>query len=338
MKEKLGTMLFCLVFAIPFGGIGAGATWVLVKMLQDGHRAEQWVRVKANVTSFSEGGVNYTYQFAGKNYSGDRLGANPIGGTDNIDSWHNDMQSMLSEAKSGSKPITVWVNPDNPSESMVDRTIRWKLVAFIIPFAMGFGGVGIGALYVLLRTLFSLGSSRPVNAMPPGFVSIWIFAFFWNVISFPIAIIAVPEIIANKEWVGLLVLLFPLIGVLMLWSAISSTITAIKMAFARRMARAPDAPLQPVAAAKPVNDGVFARGMLDDPRASAAAGDASVIDTADDGTPPPVDPAVAEWAKLADGKLSPEARKQLENMSPGMRALTGKLAGWLAKQKEESKQ
>jgi hypothetical protein len=329
VKAKLGAALVCLAFAIPFGGVGAGASWVLARMIQDGHRAEDWVRVKAEVDSFGNGSVNYHYTFAGRSYSGDRLGANPIGGTDNVDSWHDDMSAMLSEAKSAGKPITVWVNPDNPSESMVDRTIRWKLAVFIIPFALGFGGVGLGAIVVFLRTL--LRSSKEVERDPIGTPSgkaggvfmMWAFAFFWNAISAPIALLVVPEAVESGQWAMLFVLIFPLIGVLLVWGAVGSTITAIKGAFNREPAmRAAPAPSQPA------NDGVFARGMLKDAPSDA-------IDTTDAGLPAAPDPAIGELERISGKKLDAAQREQLEKLSPKQRKMIARMAGWAEKMKTD---
>jgi hypothetical protein len=336
VKDKLVAALLCLVFAIPFGGIGVGASWVAVRMVQDGYRAQEWVGVQATVDSFDRGSVAYHYTYAGAQYRGDRMGTNPVGGRDNIDSWYFDVSSMLSQARRSGKTVTVWVNPDNPSESMVDRTIRWKMVAFALPFALGFGGVGVAALWVLVRTLFS--SKGPSSAAPSGLVGTWIFTFMWNVLAFPIAFVVVPGAVAKGEWAVLFVLIFPLIGVLLLWGAVSSTITAIKNGIRRTFRPKPTLVEQLVVAPPPgVNDG-FARGMLDDPRgAMALAGGAGVIDTGDDGTPPPPDPALAQWEKLAGGKLNAQERKQLEKMNPGMRRLTGRPAGWLGKMKEEQK-
>jgi Protein of unknown function (DUF3592) len=331
VKSKLGAALFCLLFAIPFGGVGVGASWVLGRMIYDGHRAEDWVRVKAIVDSFGNGSVVYHYAYGGKNYGGDRLGANPIGGTDNVDSWHEDMAAMLSEAQRDGKPITVWVNPDNPAESMVDRTIRWKLGVFIIPFALGFGGAGVGALVVFFRTLFR--PAEDVKRDPIGTPStasggvfmIWVFAFFWNAISVPIAVLVVPEGIQSGEWAVLLVLIFPLIGLLLIWGAIASTIAAIKRKFGREPVP------QPAAVSRPANDGVFARGLIDSPSAPSAAG---AIDTMDDGMPGAPDPMMTELEKLSGRKLSAEQREQLEKMDPKSRAVVTKMAGWLGKIKQ----
>ncbi|MBC8022733.1 MAG: DUF3592 domain-containing protein [Burkholderiales bacterium] len=251
MKAKLGAALLCLVFAIPFGGIGAGASWVLGRMIYDGQRAEDWVRVKATVDSYdrSRGSVSYRYTFDGVEHRGDRLGANPIGGTDDVDAWHDGIAALMAAAQDGSKPLTVWVNPDSPSESMVDRTIRWKLAAFIVPFAFGFGGVGVAALWIFLRTLV-----RPA---------------------------------AEVE-----------------------------------------------AEIHPANDGVFARGMLDDAPASRAGG-AAAIDTFDTGIPPPRDPTVNEIEKLAGKRLDARQREALAKLSPQNRAMVTKVAGWLGKIKQE---
>jgi len=127
VKEKLGAALVCLVFALPFGGVGAGAAYAIYGTIRDGIAAREWVRVKAEVMSHGNGSVLYRYVMDGKSYTGDRLGTNVIGGTDNVDSWHEDMDSMLAAARSEGRPITVFVNPDDPTQSMVDNTIRWKL-------------------------------------------------------------------------------------------------------------------------------------------------------------------------------------------------------------------
>jgi hypothetical protein len=65
------------------------------------------------------------------------------------------------------------------------------------------------------------GGARDAGDATPRFL--WIFAFFWNAMSWPIAFLAVPDIVEKGEWVGLLVLLFPLVGLGLLWAAVSAT-------------------------------------------------------------------------------------------------------------------
>ena len=54
MKDKLAAVLFCLIFAAVFGGVGVFATWVIAATIYDGMRAENWVRVKADVESLRD--------------------------------------------------------------------------------------------------------------------------------------------------------------------------------------------------------------------------------------------------------------------------------------------
>ena len=130
------------------------------------------------------------------------------------------------------------MNPENPAEAVYDRGVRWAQLLFLTPFALAFGGVGVGALWVMANVLRgegagsgSEGAQRAVDRAlgtsgKGGQASrrfLWIFAFFWNALSWPIAILALRDIVARGEWLGLLVLLFPLVGVLVLWGAIAAS-------------------------------------------------------------------------------------------------------------------
>jgi len=111
------------------------------------------------------------------------------------------------------------VNPDNPSESVFDREMRWSEIVFLIPFARarrgrgrgGAGGAGLrprskgegGAQAAVDRATSRRGANGQANAAP-GFL--WFFAFMWNASPFPIAFLAIPDIVERGEWVGLLVL------------------------------------------------------------------------------------------------------------------------------------
>ncbi len=226
MKSRFNTFYFCILFVFTFGAIGAGAWYVIGATIYDGMRAKEWVRVRAELVSFGQGSVSYNYRFGEKQYHGDRLGSNVIGGTDNIDSWHDDINEHLNDARAGTKPLLVWVNPDNPAESMVDREIRWKFLVFASVFGFAFGGVGVAALVVgiydlIPKRLKQLRRKRSDAAMNVG--GLWFFAFLWNAISFPIAFLAVPQMLNEGEWMGLLILVFPLVGLMVLWGAIHAT-------------------------------------------------------------------------------------------------------------------
>lgn len=231
MKDKLAAALFSLLFAAVFGGVGVFATWVIAATIHDGLRAQDWVRVKAYVESLEGSEVRYAYTFQGREYSGNRLGASPFGGSDDVDDWTANLQDRLAAAKAERHPITVLVDPEKPSDSMIDPQIRWSFLVFLLPFSLAFGGVGLGALYALTRVLRGKTAQRAAaprgsgmaSDARAGIVSLWVFAFFWNVISFPIALLFVPQLINDGEWVGLLVMLFPLVGLFLAWAAIKAT-------------------------------------------------------------------------------------------------------------------
>jgi len=228
-KGSGGAAFVALIFAVCFGAVGVFASWAIAETLRDGLSARDWVRVKADVLKYGGEGLQYRYRVGDKDYTGTRLGVGFIEASE-VD---NDIDARLTAAVSEKQPITVFVNPDDPSKSVVDPAIPWTMLLFMTPFAFGFGGVGLGALYMVVKLLRGEreGDKQPTMAAGPGAgaLALWVFAFFWNVLSFPIALIAVPDIVNSGEWLGLLVLLFPLVGLFILWAAIKSTWTAIRM-------------------------------------------------------------------------------------------------------------
>ena len=228
-KGGFGSVAFALVFAVCFGAVGMFATWVMVSTVYEGWSAREWVRVKADVVAYGGGKIAYRYRVGERDFSGDKLGPGLISGGEIDDA----LDARISSAQSEQKPITVFVNPDDPRQSVVDAEIPWQLVLFMTPFALAFGGVGLGALVVAVKLALPGSQEKEAKAKPQvagsGAGFLWLFAFFWNSLAFPIALIAVPEMIRDGEWLGLLVLIFPLVGLLLVWAAIASTWSAIKL-------------------------------------------------------------------------------------------------------------
>ena len=286
MASKLGGTLFALLFAIPFGGVGAFATYGLAKTFGDSLRAEDWVLAQAKVDDAalqtsrgSKGGTTflaagaYRYNFGGRQYVSTQLGFNPMGGSDNVGDWHETMAAFMEEAKASGKTIPVYVNPDDPAEAVVDRDVRWAMVAFMAVFAVLFGGVGIGAIaaigfiwfgkkgrarrakqgsiaaYAGERNRAAVAGAKASPGNAPSVESgarksalgLWIFAIVWNLFTVPMAILVVSEVVGKGgEWMGLLVLIFPLAGALVLWSAIAQTIALFRRGKATLALNAPE--------------------------------------------------------------------------------------------------
>ena len=354
---KATRILLALLFGAIFGGVGAAATYVGGKTIHDAMRAESWVKVKADVDAYKRGAVTYRYSVGGTQYKGDRMGAFILGGRDNLDDWYGDMDRMLRRAVEKREPITVYVNPDNPQESMIDRTLRWKLIAMILPFAVGFGGVGLGAAWVLLSTLFTSEAQpstwTPGSPVPPprrssGLAGQWAFTIMWNALAIPISYIAIPQIWQSGEWIGLIIVIFPLIGALMLWSSTWATIAAIVRAVrSPRREEAVDmnalaqaARAAPAAPAAPEDAGgtVFARGMISEdapatPGADAAVAPASTTPAAAAALDPDAvsSPGLERLERLLGNKgVSPEQRAALAKMSPQERQMIEKASRFVA--------
>lgn len=227
MKKLVHTftsLLMALAFVVVLGGIGAIASYITGATLHDGMRARQWVGVKANVESVGEGTVLYSYTFNERRYTGDRLGPSVFRGTDNVGDWQEQTKARLGKARSSGQPITVWVNPEKPSESMVHREIRWNLLVIIMVFALAFGAMGLGGLIAAVYTLLPERlKGRKWSEGERNLVAVWGVTFFWNVFSFPVAIVSVPQFVADGDWTGLTVMVLPLVGLGWLWGAIKGT-------------------------------------------------------------------------------------------------------------------
>jgi MFS family permease len=233
MKTKIGTILFALVFAIGFGFGGWFSISSLMGQLNGWWLARDWQQVSATVTEAkletSRGKTTtyravarYEYEFGGKRYTGRRVGFGS--GSDNVGDWQHKQYERLDAAQQSGQPVTAWVDPQRPEAAVLERSIRWSMLVFYVPFAILFPLVSLGAWWVILRTL--LTPSAKLEEMPAleknemeiksdaksGLRGILFFAVFWNLISFPIAFVAISSE-TGPSWVWLFVSLFPLIGI-----------------------------------------------------------------------------------------------------------------------------
>lgn len=242
-KDRIGAALAALAFLLLFGGVGAGALYVIGATIRDGLRAQDWVRVKAQVRHVGQGALTYSYEWQGKPHTGDRAGTFVLGGNSDVDDWDDRMEAAILAAQNEDQPFMVYVNPENPAESMANTEIRWKLLALCLPFAAGFGGGGLAAFFLIGRQALprrkprewakgTAGSYAGVPLLKPRTreaLTQWAVALVWNGVSVPIAFVAIPDLWASGEYFPIVLLAaFPLIGLLILWSALASTSTALR--------------------------------------------------------------------------------------------------------------
>lgn len=161
MKYARRAALISLAVAVICGAVAAWPSWIIGRTVYDHVQARDWLPVEARVQSsalksrVTSGSVSkawsvegvYRYGFEGREHVSDRLGISALGGSDSFDDWHQRMGRQLAHAREAGETIRVYVNPENPAESVVDREIRWSEIFFLLPFALGFGAVAWGALW-----------------------------------------------------------------------------------------------------------------------------------------------------------------------------------------------
>lgn len=156
MKTRNGTVLTGTLIAIPCTAIGLVTLWLILSAFYASFAANDWVKVRADVLagdvvptgrrgSMQATGA-YRYVYKGATYESKQLGVGNWGG-DNLGDWHLRMGNHLKAALAEKRPITVFVNPDDPAQAVVDPEVRWATIGFLSLFAVVFTLVGVGFAY-----------------------------------------------------------------------------------------------------------------------------------------------------------------------------------------------
>lgn len=202
---RFGALAFCLLFALGFGAGGIfGGVLPLAEIVRTAWASRSWQPLPATVleVELETGGkgtaavhARYRYVVDGKPYESGRIGTGR-GGMDNIGTWQHDWFRQLKAARDAGRPVTAWVDPARPWRAVLDRSVRWSMVAFHMPFALVFTGVGLaalwGACYLLVtpaRELAREGGARRRmlgdSQVRDG--ALWLMALFWCGLSWPMA-------------------------------------------------------------------------------------------------------------------------------------------------------
>lgn len=257
-KGSLGSRIFITLFGIPFFGVGVFMLWLTGNLLYDGASMKKWDAVQTYLSSAnlqsnhsSDNGTTYKvqakyqYQYQGQWYMGDRTS---ISGemSDNLGDFQEDLGRRLERDYKNNTPITIYVDPENPSNSIIDRSIRWGVVAFYMVFAIVFGGVGSACIW---GGVFNPSKKRrpgdpsthaldkspwlaekdwrtPVitSSAKVGMYVAWGFSIFWCAISSFLPFAIYEEVVEKDNTPALIGLIFPLIGLFLVYWAIKSTL------------------------------------------------------------------------------------------------------------------
>lgn len=244
-------MAFGAVFLIPGLVIFGWGVWNSYQIWQ----AQSWAWVPAQVLEVEQikrrtedGDYVYSvrglfqYYVKGQRHFSRQLSFYPKG--DNVGQFQQQLYFQLDYDRRKKRTIRAYVNPDNYSEAVIDRTMRWEMLGFKFAFFMAFGGVGLGIIVVAWvgnRKLQKEDLLREQNSGEPwrwkpdwesrragggSKVQMWVTIFgaiVWNAMSIPAGIGVTLEADFTKEPIKLLAYIMPLIGV---WLIILSVIYA----------------------------------------------------------------------------------------------------------------
>lgn len=236
------------ILGVPFATIGTALGYRALSTLLLAWTMQGWPTVQAtlqNVELVAESGrtqrvtASYTYRVNGQLFTGKRVS---LWGADNLGGFHqratDELQGYL--ARGASYPVHV--NPKNSSESILMPVVRWEVVAFYLIFVTIFGGAGYGLVigsyfrWLRIRTEEGLVAQYPdepwrwriewsanrISSSQTSMARVGVaLAIFWNVCTWPM-VLALPGKLRAEEYVGLLLLIFPLIGLFLIrWAVIS---------------------------------------------------------------------------------------------------------------------
>ena len=130
-----------VIFGLPFAAVGVGFLLLsVIPTLYDWSRMLLWEATSAEVLNANleshtgddsttyRAVARYKYHYAGQHYINDRVAISTR--SDNVGSFQQQLGSRLRSAFNNNRPITVWVNPNDPQESIIDRSLRVGLLIF----------------------------------------------------------------------------------------------------------------------------------------------------------------------------------------------------------------
>ena len=243
-KKKSGSGSGCLtIFGSVFLIAGLAVGFFALKNLTASLQAKSWQPVQAMIlsanlkvnrgddsTTYKATG-KFSYQYQGSSYTSEKLFFG--GGSDNIGSFHQDLVREMNNSQARNQTMQAWVNPKRPSEAVLIRDVRWGMFGFMI-FPLLFGGVGGGIIYWGRHAKKVNSKELEYQELYPQQPWMWkeewhdnvikssnktllwmsvIFATIWCLISAPILFIIPNEILDKKNYLALIALLFPLIGI-----------------------------------------------------------------------------------------------------------------------------
>jgi hypothetical protein len=152
-KPKSNAGSGCIVlFGLPFVLAGLAITTLYVKGLTDWAASRAWVKTECRILEAdikqndetSRATARYSYRYGGQSYESDRVSL--YSGSDNIGDFQRRIAAELRQKHrtQDERKAYCYVNPDQPSEAVLYRDLRWSMQGFLAIFALTFPAVGAG--------------------------------------------------------------------------------------------------------------------------------------------------------------------------------------------------
>lgn len=236
------------LFLLPFALVGVFTAGQLVTQVWEWRSAQSWVerpcwidRAELKVDRDEDGTsyqteADYRYEFDNRPFKGSRVWLRS--GFDNIGDFQCRVHRELQEHQTAGRPFRCFVNPSDPNASVLYREFRWEMLIFQLVFVLAFGGIGIGGFVGLAfayRKKKQMDAARAINPSEPWtwdattadgkllpkprWIGTTAFAFFWNVIGWPVTGLFLRNEFQRGPSLIWFMLIFPLAGQWLLWRA-----------------------------------------------------------------------------------------------------------------------
>ena len=154
-----------VLFGIPFAAIGVGALGMFIWTLAIWGAMQSWQEVPAYIqktnliahranSSQKEPSytleVQYTYQWENKYHAGKELTICTM--DDNYNSFYERVYAELDRYHRRNEAFRCYVNPKDPTQSVLYRNLRMPILGFMLLFAFSFGGVGSSLVFFAFYT------------------------------------------------------------------------------------------------------------------------------------------------------------------------------------------
>lgn len=142
----------------------------VVPTYQDWRAMQHWEQASASlirVASLANDTLaSYRYSVGGKDYQNDRVYVAPV--KDNIGSYHRRLYQRLQAMQRNGQATPIWINPNDPAQSIIDREMRWGFFALMAGFCSVFMVIGLLICYASLKT----PSALPPRLSKPSLIAL----------------------------------------------------------------------------------------------------------------------------------------------------------------------